>query len=322
MAPDAMVASLQDAPDAGIDVALDLDGSPSGALPGVFADLPSATQCSIPEAPESGVFPSREDVAYGPDKKQTLDIAWPRNEPSPLVVIIHGGGWTSGDKKLFHPTIRLLAQLGYAAATINYRLAQDTARAFPMGVQDVTCALAWLTDHASSVGADPSKTVLIGASAGGHLAALVGLSMEDARFYGACDSRGRPNIRGIVSYYGPLELRDTETRYPSLMFRAVEEFFRLDAGTPEWEARAKTATPATHVDANDPPLLLIHGLADTIVPPEDSRLLARAMKAASRSATLVELAEEKHGFQVLGRRPALRPASCGVLRFLAEHLGR
>jgi acetyl esterase/lipase len=108
------------------------------------------------------------------------------------------------------------------------------------------------------------------------------------------------------------------------MRQAVEELLRGDAGTPEWEARAASATPATHFAAEHlgdganrpPPFLLLHGDADTVVPIDDSRSFKRALDAHGVPSVLVELHEQGHGFAVLARKEPLLPATCTAWAFL------
>jgi dipeptidyl aminopeptidase/acylaminoacyl peptidase len=109
------------------------------------------------------------------------------------------------------------------------------------------------------------------------------------------------------------------------MHAAVLELFRMDAGSPEYAPRARAASPATYLHRSPaptslPPVLLVHGGADTIVPADDSRSFHRELQAAGVASALVELPGESHGFAVLSRREALLPATCAVLTFLRRVL--
>lgn len=266
------------------------------------------------------------EVPYGADVKQTFDIASPPSfreagaSNLPLVAIIHGGGWTAGDKHMFWPTLRALNDHGFVAATINYRLARDDARAFPVGVRDTRCALAYLVKHASDYGADPHRLALIGASAGGHIAALLGVAPDDPEWSTGCEDV-RLEIAGVIAYYAPLGL-ETETGYPNRMHRAVWEFLRADAGTPEWQARARRATPANAIDETDPPFLLLHGTADTVVPADDSRTFHQRLDAHHVPNLFIELDGQEHGFAVLSRKPELASATCSAWDFLDRAFAR
>ncbi len=258
------------------------------------------------------------EVPYGPDVKQTLDVSTPPGSPAatprPLVAIIHGGGWTAGNKRMFWPTMRALNDHGFVAAAINYRLARDKARAFPAGVRDARCGLAHLVKHAAEYGADPSRLAVIGASAGAHIAALIAVRPNAPELSTGCEDVPL-RLAGVIAYYGPLSLT-TEQGYPPIMRAAVEEFFRVERGTPEWAAIARRASPGTFLDETAPPFLLLHGGADTIVPVDDSRAFKRALDEHQVPALLVELPDQKHGFPVLGRRPDLARATCTAWDFL------
>jgi len=268
-----------------------------------------------------------EDVAYGDDKKQKYDLALPDDDAATtraLVVIVHGGGWTSGGKRLFRPTIRMLATLGYAAASVGYRLAEDAARAFPIGLEDVRCAIRAVTSRVAA-----RKTILLGASAGGHLAALAALAPDAPRWDGECADRRALKIDGAILYYAPLEIDHARDRYVPIMRQAVDEFLfgaktykdldgAIDEDGSDYLARAHDATPRHLVAPGAPPMLLLNGGSDAIVPIADARDFSTALDAAHVPNLVVELPDQGHGFSVLGHKPAVKPASCTTLRFLEQ----
>jgi acetyl esterase/lipase len=265
------------------------------------------------------------DLTYGDDDHQKYDLALPDIPvPKALVVLVHGGGWTAGTKALFRPTIRSLATIGYAAATVEYRLARDERRRFPAGLADVRCAI-----RAVQTRVGVAKLVLLGASAGGHLAAMV--AAEPAgMFDGDCADRTPIHVDGAVLYYAPLALDRARERYIPKMRQAVDELLfgakafqdGVDESSPDWMARAREATPSHAVGHGTPPMLLLHGAADNIVPVEDALELAAALKQAGTPSLVIEVPEQGHGFPVLGRKPELRPASCSVLHFLEQIAAR
>ena len=272
-------------------------------------------QCEVPPIPaeDAGGPVVQIDVPYGPDIHQIYDLSWPDAPAKALVILIHGGGWTSGTAKLFVPTIRQLVSLGYAAASVGYRLARTVESAFPMGLADTRCAVREVQALAAARGI--RKTILLGASAGGHLAAMIALAGDETKFDGDCPKKGPIHVDAAIAYYPPIDLEHAREHYPPKMNQAVDELLREDAGA-LWMAKAKEATPLHYVDARDPPMLFLHGAADPIVPIEDSRAMDRALREAHVPSLLIELPEEKHGFFVLGRRDSLRTASCTVLHFL------
>jgi acetyl esterase/lipase len=186
----------------------------------------------------------------------------PHDDIHPLVVWVHGGGWQSGSRLTLPETIgphgfheRHVAR-GYAVADVEYRLSSEVQ--YPAQLVDVQAAVRWLHRHASMLGLDPTRFATMGESAGGHLAAMVGL-------LGAGDAE----IRAVVNWYGATDLTDFSHTDPNtapavLLRGAIGE--RLDF--------ARFASPVHRVHPGAPPFLSVHGTADTIVPYRQSEALA------------------------------------------------
>jgi acetyl esterase/lipase len=207
--------------------------------------------------------------------------------PAPCVVAIHGGAWCMGDRKeslAVRQSNDWLARHGYAVASIDYRLAP--AAIWPAQRDDVLAALAYLRAHAELLGIDAMKFVLMGRSAGGQLAEVVGYSAHD------------PGIRGVIALYAPADLAasfDSTSEHDSFQQRQILQQFL--GGTPA-TARAAydSASGALLAGPDAPPTLLLHGGLDTIVPHDQSELMAGKLAAAGVPHTLISLAWGTHGF--------------------------
>ncbi len=227
------------------------------------------------------------DVQYGADQQQKLDIYLPamRDLQTPLIVIIHGGGWSGGDKSDFTPFIAELQRRmpGYAFANLNYRLATKTGNYFPVQENDVVSAMKFLKDKASSY-VISRNFITVGISAGAHLGMLQAYKHQDVL---------KPI--GMVSFYGPADL-------PRL-------FVNSDPSIPWTLKNVANATlqtnptifsessPINYVSAEAPPTLLLHGDADTLIPLEQATLLHEKLDAMGIRNDLVVYPGAGHGWE-------------------------
>jgi arylformamidase len=187
----------------------------------------------------------RKDIAYGPDPKQRLDVYAPRAvKGAPVVVFVHGGEWTKGDKADVSYKPKFLNEQAIVFISVNYRL--SPAVKHPAHVSDVAAALRWVCDHAADFGADPGKLVLMGHSAGCHLATLVAL---DPRYLAQVKLQPA-DLRGVVAWSGGMyDLADRvkgEGMYP----KYIRQTFGDD------EAAWRDASPISHVGAAPMPAFL------------------------------------------------------------------
>jgi acetyl esterase/lipase len=248
-----------------------------------------------------------------------LDLARPRGPgPHPLVVLIHGGGWSGGDKGAHHADMLLLAGQGYAAASVNYRLAAAPRNVFPAAVEDVRCAVRFLRSRAGEYGLDPSRVAAVGSSAGAHLAAMLGTAAGVPGLDGACPVSGpSPEVGAVVAVAGPHDIRTAGALDASQRWM-VENF--LGARPEDQPARALLASPAVHAHPGAPPFLLVHGTADDVVPVRQSRSMRDTLRAAGVPATLIELPGVGHAVPEFSADPRFRVSTCTTLAFLRERL--
>lgn len=224
-----------------------------------------------------------------------LDLHRPQGENPPLIVYVHGGGWRAGSKE--DVPIADLYDRGFAIASVDYRL--STQAVFPAQVHDIKAAIRFLRANADLFHLNTTKIAIIGSSAGGHLAALVGVSNGSQELEGKVGENldQSSDVQTIVSYYGASNLetilsqstpKGRDFRIPALKL--------LLGDTPDKKPElAKLASPVTHLDKHDPPLLLIHGDADPQMPPQQSQELAKAYESLGLPVTLILLPGSLHG---------------------------
>jgi acetyl esterase/lipase len=247
----------------------------------------ATARAQAPQPPERvrQIFPPGTtvygNVPYAADtsQKHLLDIYLPAGAGArtPLVVWIHGGGWMLNDKyadmSYMGNTIRELLGKGYALASIDYRY--STTAVFPAQVQDCNQALEFLYTHADQYRLDRNRIALIGFSAGGHLASLIGLSHNNgvSHFY---PPAGKPHfsIRCILDFYGPSDFIMLASNPDTARNNARNAVSLLLGAWPlERPDLAQQASPITYIDKNDPPFLIVQGEKDESVPNTQSKLL-------------------------------------------------
>ncbi len=228
-----------------------------------------------------------EDIEWIPDIAYRdghalwkLDLAMPRarsDSPRPAVVIVHGGGWSRGDKRanLWARYPLEYAQHGFVAVSINYRLVPDDR--FPACIEDVKTAVRWLRANAGKYNIDTQRIGAYGNSAGAHLALMLGLSGPDPILEGSGPHQEQSSrVQAVVASASPTDLVNWSS--------SSESTSRLLGGDPaDLEARARLASPLYHVSKDAPPILLIHGIRDTTVPYDQPRRLIQALTEAGAS---------------------------------------
>ncbi|MBL9208615.1 MAG: alpha/beta hydrolase [Opitutaceae bacterium] len=229
----------------------------------------------------------------------------PAGTPAPCVVVIHGGGWDSGDREQLSALNHRLAGRGFAVAAISYRLAP--AHRWPAQLDDVVANLQYLRREAAALGIDPSRLVLLGRSAGGQLATAVGYRSD------------QPGIRGVVAYYAPHDLHFawawTKERDVLDSFSLMRNYL---GGSPEEQKQAFTAASAyLAVTPRTPPTLLVHGQNDSLVWHRQSERLAERLAEEKVPHVFVSLPWAVHAFDFNPNGPAGQLATYALDSFLA-----
>jgi acetyl esterase/lipase len=270
-----------------------------------------------PPVPE-GVKAERDlEYAQVGEIRLLLDLFRPESagQPLPLVVWVHGGAWSGGDKAA-NPALSLSAR-GYAVASINYRLS-GVAR-FPAQIEDCRAAIRWLRANAGKYNIDPKRVGVWGSSAGGHLVALLGTAGDVAKWDSAGGSADQSSrVQAVCDYYGPTDL--LAEKIPGKGRGAESPVGRLLGGpVDEHKDEAAQANPINYVSPDDPPFLIFHGEQDDTVPIEQSELLEAALKKAGVESTFVRVKNAGHGF-LPGSDPSLPEIRERVVRFFDKHL--
>jgi len=283
----------------------------------VLLGVASAAQAQRPQAKIPEGTKVHRDLEYvkGGHERQRLDLYLPEKVDGslPVIVWIHGGAWLTGSKEGAGPALPFAAK-GYAVASINYRLSQHAK--FPAQIEDCKAAIRWLRAHAKTYNLDPDRFGVWGASAGGHLAALLGTSGDVKDLEGKDGTPDQSSrVQAVVDWFGPTDFTKMGGSHDQP--RSPEA---LLLGGPVQESRDKAAraNPITYISQDDPPFLIMHGDKDTTVPFGQSELLAKALQAAGRDVTFQPVKGAGHGgpaFSSAGNRKL-------VEEFFNKHLKR
>lgn len=295
----------------------------------VLSQAAAAEEPSPPAAKSKGTAPAgvavERDIEYGKggDVSLRLDLYRPDPRPEgllPAVVWIHGGGWRGGDKGQRTDSLERLARRGYAVAGVNYRL--SGVAPFPAAIEDCKCAVRWMRARAADTGVDPDRIGAWGASAGGHLALLLGCADDKAGLEGAGGHEGvSSRIRAVCSWFGPTDFTKGHREFERGGGGSVLAFL---GGTPGEKPDAyRLASPVTHISKDAPPILLMHGDRDATVPFSQSEVMHLKLKEAGVESTLFRVKNGGHGFQSVGGEKA-EPAMPEILEatfgFFDKHL--
>jgi acetyl esterase/lipase len=240
--------------------------------------------------PISNAAPAQQfnDVEYATPGGVSLqlDASIPAGDgPFPAAILVHGGGWVRGDRRMeVKPLFQPLTDARIAWFSISYRLATDPLL-FGAAVNDVESAVRFVKAHAAEYRVDPDRLALIGESAGGQLAAMAALDGDSAA-----------QVKAVVALYAPMDLvslAKNSQMVPAAIRNALN-------GTP-WEGliltRLSELSPIEHVRAGMPPFLLIHGTADSLVPYQQSVRMRDRMRAAGAVCELYPVQGAGHGIR-------------------------
>jgi len=278
--------------------------------------VPTKTPVPTPAFDAANYGSEDLDVTYctpQADKPHKLDIYYPQEGgPWPVILYVHGGGWSEGDKAE-GAGWRGLNDQGYLVVSVNYRMAAEAK--FPVMIEDVKCAVRYLRANSAVYNLDPDHIAAIGASAGGHLVALLGTADETASWDNGEYAEQSSKVQAVVPMAG---IFDFVNELPNGLNSAVHYAFGKLGGTrtPEMES----ASPVSHISADDPPFLILHGDNDGVVPVAQSENFHAQLTAAGVPSTLIIVQGGDHGLQGPQITPTQEEIFAAINMFLETNL--
>ena len=225
-------------------------------------------------------------------KALKLDIYRPKvmPRPAPVLIFIHGGSWKSGKKEDYKCYTLDFAKRGYVTASISYRLLPHSN--FPDAVEDVKCAVRWIRAHAADYHIDPQKIAVIGGSAGGHLAMMVGYSSDIPDFDVCIEDSTSSCVQAVVNLYGPVDLTTDYTKGHSIIIDFIGKSYE------ENPVGYEQASPIKYISNDDPPTLIFHGTIDDLVPVSQADSLKKILDKADVANEYYRLKGWPHAMDV------------------------
>lgn len=274
------------------------------------------TRALLPVAAASQAPQEHKDIVYASvdGKELALDLYLPAGVRSPpLLVWVHGGAWRSNTKADV-PVV--FFENGIATASLDFRRSTDAR--FPAAVHDIKSAIRFLRANASEYGYRADRIVIAGSSSGGHLAALVGVTNGHAELEGTVGGHfdHSSEVQGILDYFGASNLTSILDQSTPFGLNVREPALDLLLGAPPMDARAlaELASPVMHVDADDPPLLLLHGDQDRQMPINQAHELEGAYEALGLDVYLEVVHGGGHGGNIFYSADRLERALAFVRR--------
>jgi acetyl esterase/lipase len=282
------------------------------------AKIKSLYQKLLPSLPKGTVSlidqPYVENPPKGimPDSTQKLDLFVPAGKgPFPLIVVIHGGGWHAGGKDWGIAAAQTYLPKGFAVAGIDYRWVQDAP--FPAQIEDCNTAITWLRAHASQYHLDPDRIGVMGHSAGAHLCALIATTGDGTTF------KNPQKVQAVLCESGPFDLDRDRGKWPlkTMMWKDPDPMASFFPEKKYDGAFARYASPQSYIHPGIPPIMIVHGEKDTLVPSGQAEVFAEDLKKAGVDVDFRITVGRDHGTVMDDKAKA--DAVAFFERYLAKH---
>jgi acetyl esterase/lipase len=276
------------------------------------------------ENPPAHIERTSETFATVEGQTLKLDVYLPRDKAEtlrlPAIIVVHGGSWSAGERGDYPQWNEWLARRGYAVFDIDYRIAPQPNWQTATG--DVKCAISWVKTNAARYGVDAGRIALLGRSAGGHLALLAAYSTGEAALAPGCASPADLSVRAVISLYAPTDLKwGYEHPANERVLDGSGKIRDFTGGTPASAAEAiRIASATSHVNAQTPPTLLLHGGHDQLVRDENMTLLAERLKQQHIAHRAVLIPYAQHAFDYNFNGWGSQIARHLISEFLGTHL--
>ncbi len=269
-------------------------------------------------------FAQDTDVAYGPHGRYNLLDVWrhrdlPRDAKAPVLLQVPGGAWVTGNKQVqAYPLMSHLAERGWICVAMSYRLAPKST--WPDFLIDVKKAIAWIRSNIAEHGGDPDFLAITGGSAGGHLSSLAALTPNEPAYQPGFEDVDT-SVKAAVPLYGVYDWVDEtgvgHSGLPRMLERMVVKGKLKDDPAPY-----RAASPLYQIGADAPPMFVLHGANDSLVPVEQARLFVERLRETSKeTVAYAELPLAQHAFDLFGSVRAAATAEA-IERFLGVVYGR
>jgi acetyl esterase len=246
-----------------------------------------------------------EDLIYGSWKDQPLHViaykptATPPRQAAPVLLYIHGGGFSFGDRFESGTNLRWFADRGWLVLSIDYTLSSADRHLWDISTSQVGCAMAWTAANAARLGGDPARLSLVGSSAGGNLAINAAYLANAGRLESSCGGTA-PRVAAVIALYPPVDLAAAwENREPGISDAARMFNTNYLGGSPQqFPDRYRFVASATHINAAAPPTLVIFGVNDHLVPPSATNRFAEQARSSGIKIDVIRFPYGEHAFNL------------------------